>query len=87
MKVDVVQFLRPNGREQVGQMELPDSAAAAYEKMIRDGCRFEAEILTTGAVSVTISNHERDLDISLTDNGPAIQEGMVKMLERYVQGS
>ena len=78
----VTQFLRPNGRRQAVVMDLPLETKPLYDDMVAAGCRFESEVLMNGIVSTTISDGETDLDISLTSNGPKVQEGMVAMLER-----
>lgn len=63
---------------------LPSDTRAAYEDMVKCGCRFEAEVLPNGIVSMTISNPDQgeDVDVSLTANGPQIQKGMADMLRR-----
>lgn len=80
----VVQFFRPFGDRKIEETELPIEVQPAYEEMRKSGCRFEAEVLATGMVSMTISNPktEEDIDISLTRNGPEVQAGMVEMLKR-----
>ena len=82
MNVEVVQFLLPNGQQQRQITELPDEVAPLYNAMLGAGCRFEAEVLLTGQVSVTIANEEEDLDIEVIPNGPEVQTTMVQMLER-----
>jgi len=67
---DVMQFLLPGGRQRPMTVPLPESVYEAYEEMVSSGCRFEAEILGNGIVSVTISNDEADLDLQLSGNGP-----------------
>lgn len=81
----VIQFLLPDGRERENTVELPIAVEQAYKTMTADGCRFEAEVLPGGQVSVSIANPsmEEDIDIMVTGNGPAVQDGMVNMLERY----
>jgi len=68
--VAVTQFKRPDGRQERTSTDLPDGYQAAYDDMSDHGCRFEAEVLTNGMVSVTISDSDEDIDISLTPNGP-----------------
>jgi hypothetical protein len=74
----------PNGRQEQVTTELPASSALEYTEMRKAGCRFEAEMLVTGEISVTITKGENDLDISLTVNGPAVQAGMAAMLSRHM---
>ncbi len=79
---DVVQFLMPNGRRRYTSVELPCSTKQQHESLTKSGYWLEAEILTTGQVSVTISDGEKDIDISLTQNGPEVVSGIVEMLGR-----
>ena len=51
MQVDVMQYLKPDGRQSPATVELPDDHKEAYQRMIDFGCRFEAEVLTTPATS------------------------------------
>lgn len=80
--VPVRQFLRPNGIIRPCSVRLPVDLEPAYLEMTRHGCHFEAEVLTDETVSVTISDDEQDVDISLTDNGAKVLEGMYDMLKR-----
>lgn len=81
---EVLQFMLPHGRQNPTSTELPIETREAYQEMMASGCRFEAEMLMTGQVSVTISNpkDEEDLDFSITRNGPEVQAGMIAMLQR-----
>lgn len=83
-EAEVVQFLMPDGRRRDTSTKLPMACRPAVEEMQKAGCRFEAEMLTTGEISVTISNPKEgeDIDISLTPNGPEVQAGMIAMLDR-----
>lgn len=80
IRVKCTQFLRPNGRQREVETDLPAECQGAYLEMLAHGCRFEAEMLVTGQVSVTISNGEVDLIMSLIPNGPEVQEAMANML-------
>ena len=79
---NVTQYMRPSGAAKAVTTELPLDCQDAYNAMQIAGCRFEAEVLGTGEVSITISNDGCDLDIEVSENGPAVQAGMVAMLGR-----
>jgi hypothetical protein len=79
---DVVQFLRPNGRRRNMLVDLDLETKDLYEDMKNSNCRFEAEELSTGLVSITISGADEDYDCSLTANGPEVVKGMEDMLRR-----
>lgn len=82
INVDITQFIHPNGRQRQMTTQLPVRCLAAYGSMVLAGCRFEAEILSTGEISITISNADDDIDIEVVPNGPEVQDAMVAMLER-----
>lgn len=77
---DVIQFLRPDGRQKSITTQLPADTYDAYRAMLAAGCRLEAEVLLTEQVSMTITRDGEDLDISLTPNGPEVQVGVAAML-------
>lgn len=84
MLLECVQYLRPDGRQRHGHVEgLSDDLADAYANMAAIGHRFEAEVLTTGKVSLTISNHDWDVDIQVVENGPQVIVAMEEMLRQY----
>ena len=81
-EAQVVQFMRPSGRQNPTSTMLSDEVLPIYREMQAAGCRFEAEVLRTGQVSVTISDDEADRDIEIVANGPGVQDAMEKMLKR-----
>ena len=78
----VIQFMRPHGRQVPQNRLLPVEHEHLYDSMKGSDCWFECEVLTTGVVSFTISNGEEDLDISLSRNGPEVDDGIIAMLKR-----
>lgn len=78
---EVVQFMRPHGRQEHTSTRLPLESKPAYLDMLAHKCRLEAEVLTTGLVSVTISDGTTDIDIRVVANGPKVQQALVDMLE------
>jgi len=81
---DVTQFLLPNGRRRNTTVQLPAKWEEAYKSMQKSGYQFEAEILTTGEVSLTIATltEGADVDIEIVPNGPDVCDALVAMLER-----
>lgn len=79
---DVVQFMRPDGRKKNTCTDLPVSSESLYMGMRLHGYRFEAEVLSTGTVSLTISNEDCDVDCEIVPNGPEVQSAMEAMLRR-----
>lgn len=80
MFVNVTQFKMPDGRAVQTGTDLPDELQPHYDEMRRRGWRFEAEMLSTGDVSITIADDETDQDIRIVANGPGVQDAMVEML-------
>jgi 4-diphosphocytidyl-2C-methyl-D-erythritol kinase len=78
--VEVIQFLRPNGRQVQWKTELDINTKSLYDDMVQHSCRFEAELLSTGQAHTTISDGENDLDVIVVPNGPEIRRGMEQML-------
>jgi len=81
-EVDVIQFMRPSGRQNPTSTILPFDLQDEYDRMRLAGCRFEAEVLSTGEVSVTIfdTHEEIDIAIAVLPNGPGVQPAMARML-------
>ena len=78
--VDVTQFLRPAGRERSIHTLLNKEVMDLYCQMKKAGCCFESEVLSSGEVSVSISNGEEDLAIEIVENGPDVQLAMEDLL-------
>ena len=83
-RVDVIQYMRPNGRKVMKTTKLPMDSLAAYQDMRKHGCNFGAEVLMSGMVSMTIEDpkNEMDVDIEVIAKGKYIQKSMVAMLNR-----
>lgn len=80
--VEITQFMRPSGRTVATSTPLPVNTKTKYFDMLKANCHFEAEVLSTGEISLTVSNSTSDVDCEITSNGPEVQAGLVKMLER-----
>ena len=80
----VTQFLLPDGRKRDSFAFLPDSCKQLYDSMKFAGYSLESEILSDGMVATSISDSEAeiDIDVSITPNGPEVINGIVAMLER-----
>lgn len=81
MQVQVRQFIRPNGRQEMRFEEIPDRYEDLYKEMQASGCELQAEALTTGELSLTISNKEQDVDITITRDDAQVQMGICQLLE------
>lgn len=75
--IPVTQYLFPHGRQREESIKRPREIADLAFKCIDAGMRFEAEVLTTGHVSLTVvgedaDGEECDLAVRVCQNGPAV---------------
>lgn len=82
--IPFTQYLLPDGRKKstfIGvHMDVADRARSIAAK----GLAFECELLTTGQVSLTITDPEKgDLDIRVVPNGPGVREAVEEMVRRF----
>lgn len=82
MAVPVTQFMLPDGRRKAITVERPREIAERAHKIIGRGLRFEAEVLMTGQVSLTVSDpgEEVDLFIEISPNGPEVLEAFDRLV-------
>lgn len=88
MIVEVIQFLRPYGRQVKQEAEVPDELIDKYTQMREAGCRLTAEVLPGGLVSLCIESRElgEDLYLLLANNGPGANSPanvVAKLLEQF----
>ncbi len=83
MTVEVIQYMRPNGRPVRQLTDIGDRYRTAYAYMLRRGWNLAAEELTTGHISLSIENRKKgeDVDIRVVDNGPGVQRAIEAMLD------
>lgn len=82
MKVQVTQFMRPNGRQVLHELEIDDNCKEKYEEIVECGARLTGEQLRTGEVSQTIETVDGDFEIILT-KGSDLAENK-KALEKII---
>jgi hypothetical protein len=85
--IEVTQFIRPNGRREILEVELPNDTGAQAEAIIEAGMRFEAEVLMSGEVSLTISGpndegEDDDLEIEISPNDERVKEAMNRLIAK-----
>ena len=85
--VEFTQYLLPDGHQKSVTMHVADDLLPQYEAIKDLGLRLECEVLTTGAVSLTIFDPptEDDFDIELEQNGPAIPAAVDRLIRRFKQ--
>lgn len=88
MTIPFTQYLLPNGRKQQIKIERPADIEKIAHAFIASGGRYEAEILTTGQISLTavkkVRGEEGDVAIVVGPNKPG--ENML-LVDRLVHES
>jgi hypothetical protein len=79
--IPFTQYLRPNGKAQQVYFQADQETYNLAQTLLDRGFAFEAEVLTTGEVSLTVSDGEEDIAIQVCPNGPGI-ENFVNALVR-----
>lgn len=72
MSIVFTQFMRPSGRPVRVEIDRPAEVEKVADVLGRLGCRFECEVLTTGAVSFTVEIDDRVLAHRVCHNGPEV---------------
>lgn len=84
--VPFTQYLRPRGDRLYVHIEVAPELAAKAHAIIARGLAFECEELSTGQVSLTITDPEEgDLDIRVVPNGPGVREAVEDLISRFGQ--
>ena len=81
--IHFTQYLRPHGRPVPVFIDRPDEIAAKADAIRARGFQFECEELTTGDVSLTISNDDGDHDIEVVPNGPDVPDAVDRLITRF----
>lgn len=83
-QIEFTQYMLPHGRRQPAWIEVAPDVAEKARSLVKQGLCFECEILTTGQVSLTITDPENgDLDIRVCKNGPGIREAVEDMVRAF----
>lgn len=90
MAIKFTQYLRPNGRTKVIEIERPSEIEALAQGLLKQGYVFEIEELQTGEVSMSIEDHSKEdpevIAMEICPNGPEVPNAVDKMIrEAYEQ--
>lgn len=84
MDIPFTQYLLPDGRRTILCIEKYGEIAQKAQEIINKGLRFEAEVLTTGEISLTITDDkEGDLAIEICRNGPQVPKAVDKLIKEF----
>lgn len=87
MKVEVIQYMRPNGRKVLQTIEIDDKCEETYKAILGCDARLTAEQMMTGMVSQTIEGPDGDYDFAITkgsnfDENKAVLEAMILRFDK-----
>lgn len=83
MAIPFTQYMRPDGRAVPVRIARPVEIAEKAQAIIARGLCFECEHLTTGDVSLTITDpDEGDVDIEVVANGPEVPAAVDRLILR-----
>ena len=86
--IPFTQYMRPDGRAVPVSINVSPDVATKARAIIARGLVFECEVLSTGQVSMTITDpKEGDLDIRVRVNGPGIREAVEDLVLRFGEAS
>jgi hypothetical protein len=83
--IPFTQYLRPNGRRTEVRIERPKDVYEKAMNIIDAGYRFEAEVLTTGDISLTITGKDDDCACEVVLNGPEVPLAVDRMINRFAR--
>lgn len=83
--IPFTQYLRPDGRAKEVVLHHEENVEAAARELIASGLRFEAEVLVSGEVSLTVTDGEEDIAIELVPNGPAVSDAVVRLVQSALE--
>jgi hypothetical protein len=83
-EIKFTQFLMPDGRPTPIFIARPEPIASLADAIVARGYRFEAEMLPTREISLTIADDDGDAAIEIVPNGPEVPKAVDRMIEQFV---
>jgi hypothetical protein len=85
MSILFTQYLRPNGRKELIEINMSQELEEKADNIIKRGFRFECEVLTTDHVSFTIHDIEKgeDVAIEVVENGPKVPAAIERLVNNF----
>ncbi len=85
MIVDVIQFMRPHGRQVPLEVEVSDSCKEKYDLLTGYNLRLTCEQLMNGTVSQAVEGPDFDFDIELTGGSDLTENkaALEKLIMRF----
>ena len=82
MNIKFVQYLRPDGRTRMIEVDRPDDIYLLAAEVVAAGGVFTAEELMTGTISVACEHGDADIAIELSPNGPGVNEAVDRLVKK-----
>lgn len=83
-------YFPPNGKKRIESLEVSNETKAAYDSVVSAGYHFEAELLTTGEVSLTCGDDDGDYVFNIVKAGDSVKQGSIDVIteayERLKEG-
>jgi hypothetical protein len=82
LEAPITQYLRPDGRKRQNYLAVAGDAALEASKLLALGFRFEAEVLGTDEVSLTVHDPDtgEDIGIEICPNGPEVPLAFARLV-------
>lgn len=88
MAIEFTQYILPRGRKEPVSIDRPSDIEALADKFIASGGWYEAEILTTGHVSLTacahVNDEPQDIEIEVCSNNDAVPEAVDRLVRKSI---
>lgn len=79
--VELTQYLRPHGTPTKVYTHTDEGHFNRWKTLLEKGYRLECEVLTTGEVSLTVSDDEADHRIKICNNGPQVPIALDELID------
>lgn len=82
-KIAFTQYLRPDGKRRIITITVPRAVAEKAAKMMELGYHLEAEILTTGQVSLSVAGKNCDVAVEVVANDEHVPPAVNKLISMF----
>lgn len=80
MAIMFTQFLRPNGKKSIVEIDRPTDIDKMARDLVMMGYNFEIEVLMDDRIHMTVSNEDGDLRSRICENGPSLPKCVDDMI-------
>ncbi len=88
MSIPFTQYILPHGRKQAISINCRANIEEKAKRIIEKGYCFECEVLTTGEVSLTITNDEDgDIAIEIVPNSLAVPIAVEALITKFQEAT